>query len=302
MLPCEERGLDLPQVVHQLAVEPAHQLAILVQTKIQQPIGRSGGTGVEPRRCSVEAQAFLQPPASAPPRRGVLPASRRRGVWPHHASGPSPKVTRPSVYQGPDCWRRDRVAFSAGCRTGRTRRHVRAEQTCLAGGIVNQRFERAVGFGCKRHGAGQNDSFAFCFSSRRGKNLDFFRSAEFGRRKFRRASISSILRRRRAEIRTWKSSRPTAPPKDKHLNRRSAEHLPCGKISHGCPRKRSCGIAVLNVRETIRMKKITSFPHCQVSPKASSTSPAASSARWTCTRSLVSGPNSRSAPASAAGM
>jgi hypothetical protein len=173
LLPCEERGLDLPQVVHQLAVEPAHQLAILVQTKIQQPIGRSGGTGVEPRRCSVEAQAFLQPPASAPPRRGVLPASRRRGVWPHHASGPSPKVTRPSVYQGPDCWRRDRVAFSAGCRTGRTRRHVRAEQTCLAGGIVNQRFERAVGFGCKRHGAGQNDSFAFCFSSLGEKNWTF---------------------------------------------------------------------------------------------------------------------------------
>lgn len=216
----------MPQVVHQLAVEPAHQLAILVQTKIQQPIGRSGGTGVEPRRCSVVAQAFLQPPASAPPQRGVLPASRRRGVWPHHASGPTTKVTRPSVYQRPDCWRRDRVAFPAGRRTGRTRRHGRAEQTCLAGGMVNQRFERAVGFGCKRHGAGQNDSFAFCFSSLEGGGiLDFFRSTEFGRRKFRRAEISFILRRRRAEIRTCKSSRPTAPPKDKHLNRRSAEHL-----------------------------------------------------------------------------
>jgi hypothetical protein len=58
---------------------------------------------------------------------------------------------------------------------------------------------------------------------------------------------------------------------------------------------------VLNVRETIRMKQITRFPHCQVSSKASSIPAAASSARWTCTRSLVSGPNSRSAPASAAG-
>jgi hypothetical protein len=49
------------------------------------------------------------------------------------------------------------------------------------------------------------------------------------------------------------------------------------------------------------MKQITRFPHCQVSSKASSIPAAASSARWTCTRSLVSGPNSRSAPASAAG-